>query len=251
MSKKILSIGNSFSQDAQAYFKQIANAGGLEVFSVNLYIGGCSLQTHWLNAREELSLYDLEQNGKSTGMKISIREALESEQWDIVTLQQASGFSGIWESYLPDLTELSNYVRQYAPKAEQVVHETWAYETDSTHEQFAWYEKDQLRMYRALKEAYQKAAGLLSARIIPSGDCIQALRQTKEFDYADGGRSLCRDGFHMDYLYGRYAVGAAWYEKLLGGDITKNPFLPVYEGEQADPGLIRLIQTVVHEICFG
>ena len=80
MSKKILSIGNSFSQDAQAYFKQIANAGGLEVFSVNLYIGGCSLQTHWLNAREELSLYDLEQNGKSTGMKISIREALESEQ---------------------------------------------------------------------------------------------------------------------------------------------------------------------------
>jgi hypothetical protein len=249
LDKKVLSIGNSFSQDAQAYFVPIANAGGMEVFSANLYIGGCSLQTHWTNAQGEMSLYELEQNGETTGIKTSIRETLESERWDIVTFQQASGFSGIWESYLPYLTELSGYVSQYAPGAKQVIHETWAYEGDSTHKHFAWYENDQQKMYQALREAYQKAADLLSASIIPSGDCIQALRQTKEFDYAKGGRSLCRDGYHMDYLYGRYAVGAVWYETLLGGDITKNSFVPAYEGIKADVSLIQRISEVVHTVC--
>ena len=41
---KILSIGNSFSEDAQRYLKLIAGANGRELTCVNLYIGGCSLK---------------------------------------------------------------------------------------------------------------------------------------------------------------------------------------------------------------
>ena len=46
---KILSIGNSFSQDAQRYISKIAAARGEELYTKNLYIGACSLERHHSN----------------------------------------------------------------------------------------------------------------------------------------------------------------------------------------------------------
>ena len=46
---KILSIGNGFSQDAQKYLHALARHNGVRAKAVNLYIGGCSLRTHYLN----------------------------------------------------------------------------------------------------------------------------------------------------------------------------------------------------------
>ena len=43
---KVLSIGNSFSQDATRYLEEIAQG---RIFSRNCYIGGCSLEMHWNN----------------------------------------------------------------------------------------------------------------------------------------------------------------------------------------------------------
>ena len=54
---KILAIGNSFSQDATAYLHDIAAAGGTDTKIVNLYIGGCSLKTHWENAENDHKNY--------------------------------------------------------------------------------------------------------------------------------------------------------------------------------------------------
>ena len=50
---KLLSIGNSFSQDAQRYLHRIAAAAGESLKCVNLYIGGCSLRTHYFNILEK------------------------------------------------------------------------------------------------------------------------------------------------------------------------------------------------------
>ena len=62
--------------------------------------------------------------------------------------------------------------------------------------------------------------------IIPSGEVIQRLRKTDTFNYADNKVSLCRDGFHMDYCYGRYAVGLIWYKQLYNANVLKNSFVP-------------------------
>ena len=63
----ILSIGNSFSQDAQRYLHQIARADGVKLTCVNLYIGGCPLSKHYRNMLSEKSEYSLEVNGSNTG----------------------------------------------------------------------------------------------------------------------------------------------------------------------------------------
>lgn len=242
---RILSIGNSFSQDAQAYLHEIAAAGGREVKAVNLYIGGCSLKTHWENAEQDAKQYLYECNGASEERTVSIREALEEEAWDFVTLQQASAFSGCYDTYEPYLSDLSAYVSRHAPSAKQVIHETWAYERGFESAAYdELYQGSQEKMYAALHDAYQKAAALLGVPILPCGTVIQELRRTAPFEYQTGGRSLCRDGCHMDIPYGRYILGAVWYESLLHGDITANTWLPA----ESDPALIRFLQDKIHTL---
>ena len=94
---KILAIGNSFSQDATRYIHQIAKAGGSDVTVLNLYVSGCTLDRHYKFLKENLHAYQMQLNGEITDKYISIKDALLMDNWDIVTMQQGS-----YESYLYD-----------------------------------------------------------------------------------------------------------------------------------------------------
>ena len=99
----VLSIGNSFSQDAQRYLNGIAKSAGVNLNCFNLYIGGCPLSRHFRNMHSGERAYTLEMNGTSTGFPVSIKEALLTRDWDYVTIQQASSYSPKYETYLPYL----------------------------------------------------------------------------------------------------------------------------------------------------
>ena len=251
---KILSIGNSFSQNAQKYLHKIALGEGIDLESENLYIGGCSLETHWENVRGNLAKYQYQRNGspvhvdsEGTVRYGSIREALEEEPCDVITFQQASHDSGLYETYQPYLQNLSEYVRKFAPQARQMIHETWAYEIDSTHGAFGRYGNSQVEMYAKLKDAYARAAASIDAEIIPAGDVIQALRALPPFDYAHGGSSLCADGFHMNDSYGEYAVGATWLAAICGRVPTKGGFVPETCGPEKDEWLPAIWRVVAEQ----
>ena len=59
---KILSIGNSFSQDAHRWLHSLAAAGNDNIDTYNLYIGGCTLERHWECIQNNLNDYDKEGN---------------------------------------------------------------------------------------------------------------------------------------------------------------------------------------------
>ena len=222
---RILSIGNSFSVDAQHWLSDIAKAGGDDMELWNLFIGGCSLERHMENVVSGESAYDLFINGVLVS-KCSILSALKAGKWDYITLQQASGFSGLWESYENTLVPLYEYVKQNAPEAEIVIHETWAYEKTSAHPHFEWYGCDQKRMHEALKTCYERAAKTIGARMIPVGNAVAKLREMEAFDVEKGGESLSRDGFHLSLISGRYLAAAVWYGFFTGKDIRENTFVP-------------------------
>ena len=90
---QILSIGNSFSQDAQRYLSKIARANGELIQSFNLFIGGCPLSTHYRCMLNEKANYMLEMNGVGTGFYVSLKEALLTRDWDVITIQQVSSLS--------------------------------------------------------------------------------------------------------------------------------------------------------------
>ncbi|MBR2876008.1 MAG: DUF4886 domain-containing protein [Clostridia bacterium] len=237
---KLLSIGNSFSTDAHRFLNSLAEQNGICLGCYNLFIGGCSLETHWKNFIEKNAYYDLEVNGNEATEKISINEALSMENWDVVTVQQASAFSGIFESYVPYITDLVEAVRDASPVAKLFFHETWSYETGSLHEGFLNYNSNQKKMYLCIKSATQKAAELIKAEIIPTGDVVQYVRENiPEFNYENGGISLCRDSFHLSEDYGRFLASAVWLKAITGKNLKEQPFLD-FEYEMIE----KLIKTV-------
>lgn len=226
----VLSIGNSFSTDAHTYLPQMAKAAGKELMLCNLYIGGCSLEQHWNNWREEKEdyVYEVYLPGE-TEMRapdgLAIHDVVEDEDWDVITLQQCSHLSGIAETYSPYLAELAAYCRMMKPDARIMLHQTWAYERGCPKPEFAeYYHSDQDEMYRALTECYAKAAQEAEIDIIiPSGRAWQTARQTVI------GDRLTRDGYHGNEM-GQFLAGACFYEKVFGESIMTNPFsLPDYD----------------------
>ncbi len=237
---KVLSIGNSFSEDAHRWLHSLAALHGIEIHTANLYIGGCSLETHWKNETENNPLYDYQVNGNEAQEKISISDALLRDKWDIVTLQQVSDLSGIPESYEPYISVLYERIKAVLPDAEICLHRTWAYEIDTQHPGFVNYNKCQKEMHLKIQEATKLIADKLDLKIIPTGDIIQALRENvSEFDYGNGGVSLCRDGYHLTYDIGRFAAAAVWFVSLTGQKIS------VTEFENFDKKLLsKIIETV-------
>lgn len=247
---RILAIGNSFSQDATHYLHQIAAADGTETRVVNLYIGGCSLERHWENIVTEAADYLYELNGHSQERYVSVQEALAETAWDVVVTQQASHDSGWPDSYDPFLDNMASYVREHCTTARLYMQKTWAYELDSTHSRFIRYHNNQKEMFERLSTAYQIASERVGIPLIPCGDIIQALRGKKPFQYEAGGLSLCRDGFHMSYIYGRYALAAAWYGAITGRRLEGNSYIPQTSltEEQVNVDYLKLIQKTVDEL---
>ena len=72
----ILSIGNSFSEDAHRYLYEIAKADKFKMTAVNLNIGGCSMAMHYKNMLGNKKGYNLMFNGVQTGFLTSIEEGI-------------------------------------------------------------------------------------------------------------------------------------------------------------------------------
>ena len=229
---KILAIGNSFSQDAvEQYLWQLFDAAGIKAVIGNLYIGGCKLETHYKNMQSGNAAYEyrkVENGTKQELGKRSILQGITDENWDYISLQQASGSSGIYSTYTPYLPGLIDYVQEKATNPEMKIafHQTWAYATTSDHAEFPKYDSDQMVMYAGIMNAVQNAlADNPEIEIlIPSGTAIQNGRNS----YL--GDTFNRDGYHLNIYYGRYTAACTWFQTLvapcLQTDIRGNAFRP-------------------------
>ena len=214
----VLAIGNSFSQDATRYLSQIARAQGVHLDVVNLYIGGCSLETHYRNILGDKREYLLEVNGQQTGFFVSLKEALLSRKWDAVTLQQVSHLSFKKETYYPYIVELVDRVKAYQPKARLLLQETWSYEEGSDRlATIAGYDTAKA-MLRDIQATYAEVAAAEGFDgVIPSGTLFGMMLD-------EGIQKLHRDGFHATLGLGRYALGLLWFGVLTGQSVAENVF---------------------------
>ena len=224
---KILAIGNSFSEDAVEYLWDILNAAGIEEVVIgNLYIGGCSLDTHWENMSKNSEKYTFYYNNDGTWQKQtnkSVLHALQLEDWDFITVQQVSQDSGN-PATLGNLQNVLNYVNTNKTNEEAQIywHTTWAYHFNSSHTGFPAYGNSQMTMYNAIISTYTDHVAKydLISGAIPAGTAVQNLRTS----YLDD--SLNRDGYHMDLGIGRYMVALTWFSYFTGIDARYIDWVP-------------------------
>ena len=224
----ILAIGNSFSWDAMEYLAQILKEMGYtDVFLGNLYIGGCTLQTHASNVESGSAAYEYRTtvNGtwSSTGNYSSL-VAMCNRDWDYVSVQQASGDSGIPGSYDPYLDTVMDAVKKWCPGAKRMWHMTWAYQNNSSHSDFPKYGRDQMTMYKAILNSVNTR--VLSRGdfdlVIPCGTAVQNIRSS----YL--GDTVTRDGYHMSYNTGRLLTALMWAREITGRSIADVSYKPNY-----------------------
>jgi len=229
-SLKILAVGNSFSDDALNWLYQIAKAKGIDCVSMaNAYIGGCSINTHYNNILSSKAAYTFKYISDSTNgsWKSEASQTLEycltKENWNLITVQQASGSSGVTDTY-SNLGNVVSWINQNKtnPFADLAWHMTWAYQQNSTHSDFAKYNGDQMTMYNAIVDATKSQILPLNEFdfIIPAGTTVQNLRTSFI------GDNITRDGYHMSYYLGRYAVGMTWLKCVTGLDISDVTYVP-------------------------
>jgi hypothetical protein len=192
---RVLGIGNSFTENAIAYLGTMSEqCDGCQLVIGRATIGGCSLEKHVRLARihetnpedpegRAYSIWRTDPNGKRSRHKVGLMEILESDKWDVVTIQQLSRKSTDISTYRPFARQLYNYVKRYAPQAEVVIHQTWAYRTDGD---FAKVFPDkpgygQESMYADLSRAYATIAEELDVRIIPVGAAFQLARKERPY----------------------------------------------------------------------
>lgn len=123
------------------YLWQILRAGGVEqVILGNLAIGGCPVSLH---ADHIASVAPAYLYGKNTDgswkwtSEQTFSYGLLDEEWDVITLQQASHDSGLPETYVRQ-GEIIDFVNAHKrnPAATLYWHMTRAYQSDSDHRAF-------------------------------------------------------------------------------------------------------------------
>lgn len=216
---RILAIGNSFSDDGMEHLPALLESLGVkDVELARLYVGGCTLARHmeFYNKQEAAYLFYHSKAGENRWTQqggVTMQQALAMGEWDIITMQQASGVSGLYDSYVPHLEQLIEVVSKVQPQAEIVWHMTWAYSIESQHPEFPNYDRNQQKMLDAIHQCVRNLKRDYKIKtIIPSGTAIQSLRLS---EVNNPPMEFTRDGYHMDYGAGRYAAACTWYETLI------------------------------------
>ena len=219
-SLKVLMIGNSYADDTRYYVPWMAEALDFdEVIIASLYIGGCSVKTHYQNSVSGAEAYDFRcyENNRWNDLvgnkQQSLEFAIQYQDWDYITIQQASVDSGKAATYNSDLDNLINYVKQTATNKDVklIWNMTWAYREG--YSVLSEYNNSQIAMYNAITSAVQSKIETNAAfdLVLPAGTAVQNARTS----YIGDDFNM-EDGTHLHFYRGRYIAGLTLFCSLTG-----------------------------------
>jgi hypothetical protein len=272
---RLLTVGNSFSHNAVHYLGDLAKAAGNELVLQQLIIGGASFEVHW-NKWEKAQSDPPDPAGQYI-MKRNLKQWLQAEPWDFVTIQQASIKSHDLSTYEPFAGNVHALIKQHAPSAEILLHQTWEYRSDdprfSAKAPLPGAPKTQDEMYEGLRHAYAATADALKVRLLPVGDAFHLADTDPEWGYKpdasfdpktankselpdqthslhvgwqwkkqkDGSTKLQMDGHHAN-MAGEYLGACVWYEVLFKDSVVGNIFVP----KGLDRTYAKFLQETAH-----
>jgi hypothetical protein len=260
---RLLTVGNSFAENALTYLEALAAGTDVRFEIGRANLGGCSLEKHWNLAcyttrHPDYKTYWMGPDPAGKARNANLQEALGAEPWDFVTLQQVSAKSWRPETYQPYLGLLFDLVKQRAPQAEILLHQTWAYRSDTPF--LPQNSLTQERMFERIQAAYARYAAEYRCGVLPSGEAVQRTRRfpgrtfvwpEPDFDYQqaeapalprqehslavgwkwainnspEGIPAMFLDANHLN-ARGCYLIGCVWFEGLTGLDARSLSFVP-------------------------
>lgn len=249
---KVLIFGHSYVMDSMEYLDDLLRdafksdpATLKKITFANFMVSSQSLSGYWSQYKNGETIKYYKSVGGATPVLTNktIVQGVEDDNWDYVIFQTETS-EGIYSDYNPYFTDLRNEVLSIIEakyKKTPVIgwHMFWSYGSARMplDKRFANYNNDPLFQYQAHVDAARKLMGNDGVElIIPTGTTIQSLRATslnnpyKAGMAAKGAYEFTRDGCHVDYGAGRYAVACTWFETFIepcfGVSVYGNTFMP-------------------------
>lgn len=246
-SLKVLTIGNSFSENTSIYASEIAKANGKSLTFGYLKFPSCKIEQHYQAAIENLAVFKFQitdPDSNRTTIKneaprfdspnpetsATIVEALEYTDWDVIVFQQESSSSLVAASF-EKLDELIEYVKGYCSDAKLAIHEVWSWGSWTNGE------------FDTMKANTYEAAKANNLEIIPTGTAFEIARaEIRDYtalnDYDNG------DYQHANAL-GQYVAGACYVATLFGIEVDSAPFIS--HPDINEHGNVQLLTDAVNE----
>jgi hypothetical protein len=241
---RLLTVGNSFSQNATKYLDKIVEADGNVLIHHRCVIGGSGPDQHLAKAAAHEK--DPKDKAGLYGTGKSLKEELAAEKWDVITIQQASIKSHNAATYRPGMKDLYDYIKKHAPGSEVVIHQTWAYRVDDPRFSGKVDPKTQKAMYEGLSDAYRTVAKELGVRYIPVGDAFYAADTDPKWGYKPDSKFDVKSATPPALPDQRHSLHVGWYWDK-GGD---KPALKM-DGHHASPAGEYLGGLVFYEFLYG
>lgn len=227
----VLVFGNSYTQDSTSFLYRMAKSAGMQdMVVVNMFIGGCSVSTHYNNIANDVPAYSMEIRYGDDDTKAISRarpsDAFKYADWDIIVMNQASASSGLSERYgeVQSIVGLTRRkINEYGGNEENVRFAwqmCWAYDRGSFNAGFANYNNDQDKMYSMIVNAVKNKVAAAYDIIMPVGTAIQNARTSPL------GEFYSRDSADHLNVCGRYIAGLTLFSALTGEDLQKVTYLP-------------------------
>ena len=266
MKLRVLMIGNSFSVCVGKNLPQIVRSAKKHQLKLtSAFIGGCSLERHAANlctasadpafAPYRIDIWDSADLRKHSRYYGNVLELLRNNQYDLVTIQQASPKSWDFSTYYPYAAVIIDCIKKYNPNARIMIQQTWSYRSDSP--RLAEWGFDNTEMHERLVKAYDAFAAETGFELIPSGEAIRIFRLESGLSYRVPSKSelenlhspdlppmagdvvgrdywrkdengelvLAKDTIHLNFR-GEYLQSCVWYGKLFGEDPRSIDFEP-------------------------
>lgn len=286
---KILALGNSYTNNATEYISRIAESMGLEIKAASLYKDGCMIQGHleryeayeklghdaYYASSNSIKYIHLNVNGVADTSILSMQEAIASDDWDFIVLQQAPNscdkIEKYWTEENPDVVTLYNYVqaeltKNNNSKCEILLHQPWSFSHEmSIDNNYQWYPVDYENtrdFFLKIEETVDQAAKIVQREkgldapldIIPAGEAMQLAKD--EFSFGDtynNTNSLYADFIsHLSNPIGRYMIACLWIEKMTANagfpvDCRTATYLPSGLSEEQ----AAILRSIAHEVVSG
>ena len=230
---KILFIGNSFTQDAVWHLPDILkNMGFRKVKMIDCYIGGHLISEYesefdsgTANNAYTATPENMAWNNK-TGM--TLKQICESEDWDVITLQEHTGNNCSWQwtdarkATLQSLVNKIKATQSKTPKMYYLMSQSYYDFAKMSGQSAYWTFSTQKEMYETCVAYAQHAVSEVGFDgIIPSGTYVQNIRTSG----VNSPMDMTRDGYHMDYGLARYGAACLVY------NVAMKPLLGLPLGE--------------------
>lgn len=237
---KILTIGNSFTQDAYTYILDIIKADNIaqNVTLARTFYPGETLAGEVYKFDNKIAKYGFsisekggawqniyEQNGQGTVENLAtIQYALDYADWDIIVLQQGSISCGLIKSYEGSLIPLIQRIRAYSKNtgAKIAFHLTWASSARGTgQDRLDQYGGTQMGMFNALVNVSKELKSMFDFDlIIPSYTAFQNARNNTTLVSSIDDLTIS-DGLHANN-FGQYIASCCYYNTIIAPCFNKS-----------------------------